>query len=67
MKPSPPDFQNLYLRSLDAIGIDSQLHDIRFVEDDWESPTLGAAGFLVGFLVGFLGFGTPGTLVPTGT
>ena len=44
MKPSPPDFQNLYLGSLDAIGIDTKLHDIRFVEDDWESPTLGAWG-----------------------
>jgi glycyl-tRNA synthetase alpha chain len=44
MKPSPPDFQNLYLGSLAAIGIDPQLHDIRFVEDDWESPTLGAWG-----------------------
>ena len=44
MKPSPPDFQDLYLGSLDAIGIDRQLHDIRFVEDDWESPTLGAWG-----------------------
>jgi glycyl-tRNA synthetase alpha chain len=44
MKPSPPDFQNLYLGSLDSSGIDSQLHDIRFVEDDWESPTLGAWG-----------------------
>ena len=44
MKPSPPDFQNLYLGSLDSIGIDSQLHDISFVEDDWESPTLGAWG-----------------------
>ncbi|MDC3129342.1 glycine--tRNA ligase subunit alpha [Paracoccaceae bacterium] len=44
MKPSPPDFQNLYLGSLNAIGIDTQLHDIRFVEDDWESPTLGAWG-----------------------
>ncbi len=44
MKPSPPDFQNLYLGSLEAIGIDHQLHDIRFVEDDWESPTLGAWG-----------------------
>ena len=44
MKPSPPDLQNLYLGSLDAIGIDTQLHDIRFVEDDWESPTLGAWG-----------------------
>jgi glycyl-tRNA synthetase alpha chain len=42
--PSPPDFQELYLGSLSAIGIDSRLHDIRFVEDDWESPTLGAWG-----------------------
>ena len=44
MKPSPPDLQDLYLKSLAAIGIDSHLHDIRFVEDDWESPTLGAWG-----------------------
>ena len=44
MKPSPPDFQDLYLGSLEAIGIDRALHDIRFVEDDWESPTLGAWG-----------------------
>ncbi len=44
MKPSPPDFQALYLGSLQAIGIDNSLHDIRFVEDDWESPTLGAWG-----------------------
>ncbi len=44
MKPSPPDFQELYLGSLRAIGIDDALHDIRFVEDDWESPTLGAWG-----------------------
>ncbi|WP_421847808.1 glycine--tRNA ligase subunit alpha [Novosphingobium sp.] len=44
MKPSPPDFQALYLGSLFAIGIDPLLHDIRFVEDDWESPTLGAWG-----------------------
>jgi len=44
MKPSPPDIQELFLGSLDAIGIDSKLHDIRFVEDDWESPTLGAWG-----------------------
>lgn len=44
MKPSPPDFQALYLGSLKAIGIDTDLHDIRFVEDDWESPTLGAWG-----------------------
>ncbi len=44
LKPSPPDLQDLYLGSLKAIGIDSSLHDIRFVEDDWESPTLGAWG-----------------------
>jgi glycyl-tRNA synthetase alpha chain len=44
MKPSPPDFQDLYLDSLRAIGIDPSVHDIRFVEDDWESPTLGAWG-----------------------
>ncbi|WP_294532888.1 glycine--tRNA ligase subunit alpha [uncultured Rhodoblastus sp.] len=44
LKPSPDDLQNLYLDSLKAIGVDSALHDIRFVEDDWESPTLGAWG-----------------------
>ncbi len=44
LKPSPSDLQELYLRSLYAIGIDPALHDIRFVEDDWESPTLGAWG-----------------------
>ncbi|MEM1048089.1 MAG: glycine--tRNA ligase subunit alpha [Pseudomonadota bacterium] len=44
IKPSPPDLQDLYLRSLYAIGIDPMEHDIRFVEDDWESPTLGAWG-----------------------
>ncbi len=44
LKPSPPDLQGLYLNSLAAIGIDPALHDIRFVEDDWESPTLGAWG-----------------------
>ena len=44
MKPSPADFQELYLGSLAAIGIDASVHDIRFVEDDWESPTLGAWG-----------------------
>jgi len=44
MKPSPADLQELYLGSLAAIGIDPLLHDIRFVEDDWESPTLGAWG-----------------------
>jgi glycyl-tRNA synthetase alpha chain len=44
MKPSPPDILDLYLESLSRIGIDPMLHDIRFVEDDWESPTLGAWG-----------------------
>ncbi len=44
LKPSPPDIQQLYLDSLVAIGIDPLKHDIRFVEDDWESPTLGAWG-----------------------
>ena len=44
IKPSPPDLQDLYLGSLQAIGIDMAVHDIRFVEDDWESPTLGAWG-----------------------
>jgi glycyl-tRNA synthetase alpha chain len=44
IKPSPPNLQALYLGSLQAIGIDMALHDIRFVEDDWESPTLGAWG-----------------------
>jgi glycyl-tRNA synthetase alpha chain len=44
LKPSPDDIQALYLKSLEAIGIDPKIHDIRFVEDDWESPTLGAWG-----------------------
>ena len=44
IKPSPPNLQELYLGALAAIGIDMELHDIRFVEDDWESPTLGAWG-----------------------
>ena len=44
MKPAPADSQDLYLGSLRAIGIDPLAHDIRFVEDDWESPTLGAWG-----------------------
>ncbi len=44
LKPSPEDLQELYLASLKAIGVDAALHDIRFVEDDWESPTLGAWG-----------------------
>jgi len=44
IKPAPADIQDLYLNSLKALGIDFQSHDIRFVEDDWESPTLGASG-----------------------
>ena len=40
LKPSPPDLQELYLKSLYAIGIDPKIHDLRFVEDDWESPTV---------------------------
>jgi glycyl-tRNA synthetase alpha chain len=44
LKPSPPDILELYLGSLKELGIDSTLHDLRFVEDDWESPTLGAWG-----------------------
>ena len=44
LKPSPADSQELYLQSLKVLGIDPLTHDIRFVEDDWESPTLGAAG-----------------------
>lgn len=44
LKPSPADIQDLYLDSLRALGIDPAVHDIRFVEDDWESPTLGAWG-----------------------
>ncbi len=44
MKPSPDDIQELYLDSLKSFGVDPLVHDIRFVEDDWESPTLGAWG-----------------------
>ena len=44
IKPSPDDIKQIYLKSLSTIGIDIKNHDIRFVEDDWESPTLGAAG-----------------------
>jgi glycyl-tRNA synthetase alpha chain len=44
LKPSPENLQQLYLDSLSAIGVDLGLHDVRFVEDDWESPTLGAWG-----------------------
>ena len=44
IKPSPKDIKQTYLKSLASIGVDTKKHDIRFVEDDWESPTLGAAG-----------------------
>ncbi|ADO76820.1 glycine--tRNA ligase subunit alpha [Halanaerobium praevalens] len=44
MKPSPANIQEIYLESLKALGVDPQKHDIRFVEDNWESPTLGAWG-----------------------
>ena len=44
IKPSPDNIKNIYLKSLASIGIDIKKHDIRFVEDDWESPTLGASG-----------------------
>ncbi|MDR2031522.1 MAG: glycine--tRNA ligase subunit alpha [Azoarcus sp.] len=44
LKPSPPDIQEWYLDSLRALGIDPNVHDVRFVEDDWENPTLGAWG-----------------------
>jgi glycyl-tRNA synthetase alpha chain len=44
LKPNPPNLQALYLGSLEAIGIDPRVHDIRFVEDDWENPTVGAWG-----------------------
>ena len=44
IKPSPENIKQIYLKSLSAVGIDVKNHDVRFVEDDWESPTLGAAG-----------------------
>jgi glycyl-tRNA synthetase alpha chain len=44
LKPSPPDIQDLYVESLRAIGVVPESHDVRFIEDDWESPTLGAWG-----------------------
>jgi len=44
LKPSPGDIQSLYLESLESLGIDMSIHDIRFVEDNWKSPTLGAWG-----------------------
>jgi glycyl-tRNA synthetase alpha chain len=47
MKPSPEDIQEIYLQSLESVGIDASVHDIRFVEDNWESPTLGAWGVYI--------------------
>ena len=44
LKPSPPEVQGMYLASLEAIGLDLATHDVKFVEDDWEAPTLGASG-----------------------
>jgi len=44
LKPAPKDIQNVYVRSLRAIGLDPRRHDLRWIEDDWESPTLGASG-----------------------
>ncbi|MGL4674352.1 MAG: glycine--tRNA ligase subunit alpha, partial [Wohlfahrtiimonas sp.] len=44
VKPSPENFQELYLESLNVLGINTKVHDVRFVEDNWESPTLGAWG-----------------------
>ncbi|HET9544083.1 MAG TPA: glycine--tRNA ligase subunit alpha, partial [Gaiellaceae bacterium] len=44
LKPAPEDVMDVYLRSLEALGIDPVRHDVRFVEDDWEGPTLGAWG-----------------------
>lgn len=44
LKPSPKNIQSLYLQSLEALGLDMSIHDVRFVEDNWESPTLGAWG-----------------------
>jgi glycyl-tRNA synthetase alpha chain len=44
LKPAPENIQEIYLKSLEAIGLDPRDHDIRFVEDDWESPTMGASG-----------------------
>lgn len=44
LKPSPDDVQDVYLESLRAMGVETEKHDVRFVEDDWESPTLGASG-----------------------
>ena len=51
LKPNPANLQELYLASLSEIGVNPLAHDIRFVEDDWESPTLGAWGLGCGSMV----------------
>ena len=48
IKPSPTNFQELYLECLDHLGIDTQVHDVRFVEDNWESPNIGSMGLRLG-------------------
>ena len=58
MKPSPNNIKNIYLKSLAAIGIDVKKHDIRFVEDDWESPTLESFRLRLGSLVRWYGDNT---------
>ena len=50
LKPAPANPQELYLGSLEALGVDTKAHDIRFVEDNWESPVLGAVGVGMGSL-----------------
>jgi len=57
LKPDPGRPQELYLGSLEALGIDTKAHDVRFVEDNWENPTLGAWG--LGWEVWMDGEGTP--------
>jgi glycyl-tRNA synthetase alpha chain len=61
LKPSPDDIQALYLRSLEALGVDPLINDIRFVEDNWESPTLGAWG--LGWEVWLNGMESPSPLI----
>ena len=64
LKPSPDHIQQLYLDSLKELGIDTAVHDIRFVEDNWESPTLGAWG--LGWEVWLNGMEVPVHLFPAG-
>lgn len=57
MKPAPANIQEIYLNSLKAIGLDPKQHDVRWIEDDWQSPTLGASG--VGWEIWLDGMETP--------